>query len=82
MLEVGAGTGTDASLPQLRPGGPGRRLRARSRDAPTDGRQAVRGTRPVEIADTAAESLPYADASFDAVIFGCTLYTVADRTAP
>lgn len=37
---------------------------------------------PVDVDDSPAEALPYADASFDAVVFTVVLRTVTDRLAP
>lgn len=76
VLEVGAGTG--ASLPHFRRA---TRVVATEPDPAMRRRMAAKLTHarvPVEIANAFAESLPHADASFDTVVFACTLCTVAD----
>ncbi|MGH3503000.1 MAG: methyltransferase domain-containing protein, partial [Nocardioidaceae bacterium] len=76
VLDVGAGTGVN--LPYLR---------SASRVSVTepDAAMRVRLTRrkaaapvAVEVFDAAAESLPFPDSRFDAVVFTCVLCTVAD----
>lgn len=76
VLELGAGTG--ASLPHF---GQATRVIAAEPDPAMRRRMARRLSQarvPVELGDAVAESLPYADASFDAVVFTCTLCTVSD----
>lgn len=76
VLEVGAGTG--ASLPHFRRA---TRVVAAEPDPAMRGRMAAKLTQacvPTQITDALAESLPHADASFDAVVFACTLCAVAD----
>ncbi len=76
LLDVGAGTGADLPYfdraarvvavepdPAMR-----RRLRAKLAEARV----------PVEVADAPAEALPFAAASFDAVVFTCALCTIGD----
>ena len=79
VLEVGAGTG--ANLPHLRRV---TRLMAAEPDAAMRKRLARKLAAahvPVEVTDAAAESLPFPDATFDAVVFTCVLCTVADPEA-
>lgn len=76
VLEVGAGTG--ANLPHYRSS---TRLVASEPDPAMRRRMAAKLSQarvPVELADAAAEALPFDDASFDAVVFTCALCTVAD----
>ena len=76
VLEVGAGTG--ASLPYFERAArvvasePDPAMRLRMRPSLAEARV------PVEMSDAAAERLPFDDASFDAIVFVCTLCTVAD----
>jgi ubiquinone/menaquinone biosynthesis C-methylase UbiE len=76
VLEVGAGTG--ASLPHFH-----RATRVVASD-PDPGmrkrleRKLDQACVPVEVAEAAAEALPFADGSFDSVVFVCTLCTVVD----
>jgi ubiquinone/menaquinone biosynthesis C-methylase UbiE len=76
VLEVGAGTG--ASLPHFRDAAlvvasePDPAIRKRMGSRLAEARVVV------EVSDAAAESLPFDDASLDAVVFVCTLCTVAD----
>jgi ubiquinone/menaquinone biosynthesis C-methylase UbiE len=76
VLDVGAGTGAGLS-----------HYRAAARIVAAEPDPAMRAKlagktaaapAPVEISDAAAESLPYPDTSFDAVVFVLTLCTVAD----
>jgi ubiquinone/menaquinone biosynthesis C-methylase UbiE len=79
VLDVGAGTG--ANLPHLRQA---KRLVATEPDAAMRKRLARKlaaGHVPVEVTDAAAESLPFPDATFDAVVFTGVLCTVADPQA-
>jgi ubiquinone/menaquinone biosynthesis C-methylase UbiE len=76
VLEVGAGTG--ASLRHFRRA---RRVVAAEPDPAMRRRMAAKLGQagvPVELGAAVAEALPYPDASFDAVVFTCTLCTVAD----
>jgi ubiquinone/menaquinone biosynthesis C-methylase UbiE len=76
VLDVGAGTG--ANLPHFHRAGrvvatePDPAMRSRLARKLGDARV------PVELAGAAAESLPFDDATFDAVVFTCVLCTVAD----
>ena len=79
VLDVGAGTG--ANLPHVHRAGrlvatePDRAMRRRLARKLADARV------PVELAGAAAESLPFPDATFDAVVFACVLCTVTDPDA-
>ncbi|MDQ3931647.1 MAG: methyltransferase domain-containing protein [Actinomycetota bacterium] len=76
VLEVGAGTG--ANLRHFRPPA---RLVASEPDPAMRSRMLAKlphARVPVELADAAAESLPFADGSFNVVVFTCTLCTVDD----
>jgi ubiquinone/menaquinone biosynthesis C-methylase UbiE len=79
VLDVGAGTG--ANLPHVHRAGrlvatePDRAMRRRLARKLADARV------PVEVAGAAAESLPFPDATFDAVVFACVLCTVTDPHA-
>ena len=76
VLEVGAGTG--ASLAHFRRA---TRVVASEPDPAMRKRLAAKLTEarvPVELSEAAAESLPFPHASFDAVVFVCTLCTVTD----
>ncbi len=79
VLDVGAGTG--ANLPYLRSA---ERVVAAEPDPAMMARLARRATDtsvPVEVSDASAEALPFADASFDAVVFTLVLCTVTDPDA-
>jgi len=78
LLDVGAGTG--ANLPHYPPAA---RVVAAEPDRAMRARLTAKLTHPpvranVEVADVAAESLPYPDASFDALIYTLVLCTVTD----
>jgi ubiquinone/menaquinone biosynthesis C-methylase UbiE len=76
VLDVGAGTG--ANLPHFHRAG---RVVATEPDPAMRRRMARKlgdARVPVELAGAAAESLPFDDATFDAVVFTCVLCTVAD----
>jgi ubiquinone/menaquinone biosynthesis C-methylase UbiE len=79
VLDVGAGTG--ANLAHLR-----RAARVVATEPDPAMRKRLTGKlteahAPVEVADAPAESLPYPDASFDAVVYTLVLCTVADPDA-
>jgi ubiquinone/menaquinone biosynthesis C-methylase UbiE len=79
VLDVGAGTG--ANLPHLHRA---ERLVATEPDAAMRRRLARKlgdARVPVEVAGVPAESLPFPDATFDAVVFACVLCSVADPEA-
>jgi ubiquinone/menaquinone biosynthesis C-methylase UbiE len=79
VLEVGAGTG--ANLPHLQRAV---RLVATEPDPAMRNRlsrKVAQARVPVEVMDATAESLPFPDASFDAVVFTCVLCTVRDPPA-
>ncbi|CAM2984229.1 class I SAM-dependent methyltransferase [Saccharomonospora xinjiangensis] len=79
VLDVGAGTG--ANLPHLRSA---ERIVAVEPDPAMRARLAPRAAAadvPVEVSDASAEALPFADGSFDAVVFTLVLCTVADPDA-
>ncbi|MEY7974172.1 class I SAM-dependent methyltransferase [Saccharomonospora xinjiangensis] len=79
VLDVGAGTG--ANLPHLRSA---ERIVAVEPDPAMRARLAPRAAAaavPVEVSDASAEALPFADDSFDAVVFTLVLCTVADPDA-
>jgi ubiquinone/menaquinone biosynthesis C-methylase UbiE len=76
VLEVGAGTGANLRHYQR-----AARVVAAEPDRAMRRRLAANLTRaavPVQIGDAAAESLPYPDGSFDAVVFTLVLCTVVD----
>lgn len=76
MLDIGAGTG--ANLPHLRAAD---RLVATEPDPAMRARLMTKLDRalvPVEVVDAGAESLPFPDASFDAVLCTLVLCTVPD----
>jgi ubiquinone/menaquinone biosynthesis C-methylase UbiE len=79
VLDVGAGTGVNlpyfekaTRVVAVEPSAP---MRARLQ------RKAQQVTVPVEVCDATAESLPFADCSFDAVVFTLALCTIPDPAA-
>jgi ubiquinone/menaquinone biosynthesis C-methylase UbiE len=76
VLDVGAGTGVN--LPYCR-----RAARVVAAEPDPAMRRRLSGKLgtaqvPIEVVDASAESLPYPDANFDAVVHTCVLCTVAD----